>query len=162
MAGAILTLASAFLACRRHANEPSALSTIFLGFGFVGEFPAEDVLLESRPHNASKAPNSWINGPQYVYHLVDSRSFEEIPTVVFSQRIKSSGGAVVYAPRDWRDMVIPNMGNPGWEIEFTIGRYRGHIRNRLDTKLYSQFARSPKMRSNTPDPRIDDYVLTLA
>lgn len=59
-------------------------------------------------------------------------------------------------------MGIPNVGNPIWVIEFTWRGTRGTIRNHYDKRRRTEFSNSAKLIKNLPDPRIDDYVLTLA
>lgn len=155
-------LAAALVACRKREREPHDFGKVFSGFDFVGDFPVKDIDLESHPHESAGLPELWVPGPQYVFHLEDQRDFEEIPTRLLPQRLRSVGATVVYAPRSWGDMGVPNTGNLIWDIEFTQGGFRGHIRNRVDMKRLERFSRSVKMRRNLPDPRIDDYVLSLS
>ncbi|MCU1299781.1 MAG: hypothetical protein JWQ87_65 [Candidatus Sulfotelmatobacter sp.] len=155
-------LAASLAACREWGSQPHSIDKIFSGFQFVGEFPARDVDLKSRPHENAGLPRTWVSGPQYIFHLEEERDFEEIPTRLLPNRLRSIGATVIHAPNSWRDMAIPNTGNPGWDIDFSQGRYRGNIRNRLDWKRLERFgSQSSKMRLNLPDPRIDDYVFTL-
>lgn len=120
-----------------------------------------DVALESHEHQRTEFPSSWVPGSQYVFHLNEDRDFEEIPTRLLPGRLRSVGASIVYAPKSWREMAIPNMGNPIWQIEFTQGRYRGQIRNRFEMNR-RQLSDSSKLQRNLPDARIDDYVLTFA
>lgn len=157
-------LAGSLAGCRKPAREAHSLvEAVFLGFDYVGEFPANDVDLGSRRHEKTGLPERLGPGPQYVFHLENDRDFEEIPTRLLPSRLRAAGATVIDAPKSWRDMAIPNIGNPIWWIEFTYGRYRGRIRNCIDMKRWEQFSSSARdPRRNASDPRIDHYVLTMA
>jgi hypothetical protein len=156
-------LAAASAACRESERQPHGIDKVFSGFEFAGEFPATDVDLKSRSHEKARLPRSFVVGPQYIFHLEEDGDFDEIPAGLLPNRLRSAGATVIYAPSSWRDMGIPNTGNPIWDIEFLQGIHRDHIRNRLDWKRLERFApQSPKMRHNRPDPRIDDYILSFS
>jgi hypothetical protein len=156
-----VALATSFAACEELQRRPSGIDRIFSGFEFVESFPAEDLLLESHRHEGEKLPKNFVANAKYAFHLEQDRDFEEIPVVLFPNRLRSVGATVISAPDSWRDMGIPNTGNPIWVIEFSQGAYRGYIRNHFDRNRREQFAESQKLRHNIPDPRIDDYVLSL-
>lgn len=157
-----LSLAAALLSCERRDDGLHGIPDVFSGFAFVGEFPARDVGLDGRPHDSTALPSRWLPGPQYVFHLDSDRDFEEVSTLLLPHRLRAVGATVIHAPKTWRDMAIPNMGNPLWQIEFWQGRRRALLRNRFDREQAKQYWNSTKLRRNLPDPRVDDYVLTLA
>lgn len=156
-----ISFVAALVSCQPRPRGADGISSIFSGFDFVGEFPANDQLLESHRHESARPVTIWLPGPQYVFHLNEDRDFEEIPTRLLPARLSAIGATIVDGPKDWRDMGIPNVGNPIWVIEFTLRGTRGTIRNRYDKRRRPEFSNSAKLVKNLPDPRIDDYVLTL-
>ena len=135
---------------------------MFAEFTFVGAFPAEDVGLEGHAHEGTALPVRWMPRVQYVFHLDADADFEEIPTRLLPDRLRSVGATIIDGPKSWGDMAIPNTGNPIWQIEFVQGRYRGQIRNRYDKNRRRNVPHSTKLPRNQPDVRIDDYILTFA
>lgn len=155
-------LAAALASCTKSEHGLHGMDRVFSGFTFVGVFPVQDVALESHPHNATALPAILVPGPQYVFHLDADRDFEEISTRLLPDRLRSVEATILYAPKSWGEMAIPNTGNPVWQVEFAQNAYRGLIRNRLEMKRLERFADTEKFRRNLPEPRIDDYILTFA
>jgi hypothetical protein len=160
--GLSISFVAALVSCQRRPRGADGIDSVFSGFDFVGEFPSNDQQLESHRHESATPVTIWLSGPQYVFHLNDDRDFEEIPTRLLTARLSAIGATIVDGPKDWRDMGIPNVGNPIWVIEFALPGTRGTIKNRYDKSLRAKFSNSAKLLRNRPDPRIDDYVLTLA
>ena len=94
-----------------------------------------------------------------MFPLTQDRGFEEIPRRFFRS---GSGRREASAVRSQglARYVHSEHGQSGVGRGVTIGA-TWSIRNKLDLKLYGQYAASPKMQSNTPDPRSRN-VLVLA
>ena len=133
---------------------------MFPGFSFVGESPVKGVALEDA-QECTTSPARWMPERQYVFYRDTEGEFEEIPTRLLPDRLRAVGATIIDAPKSWGDMAIPNTGNPIWQIEFVRGRYRGQIRNRFESNRRRNLSPLIKLPRNTPDARIDDYVLTF-
>ena len=156
----LLTLA-AVSGCRPLARRGDGLATVFADFIYVGAFPAWDVHLKNAAHAPTIFPAIWEAQTQYIFHLDTDREFDELASRILPQRLRSAGARVLVAPRSWRDMAIPDSGNPIWQIEFRTGSFRGFLRNRHEPTRYKQFFDGGKIRNNIPDPRIDDYIVNF-
>lgn len=96
--------------CRKSERGLLGVETLFAGFTYVGDFPVRDVGLTSHSHDATVLPMRWMPGPQYIFHLDNGGEFEEIPTRLLPDRLRSVGASIVYAPKSWREMAIPKYG----------------------------------------------------
>ncbi len=145
-----LSFAAALVSCQPRPRGADAIGSIFSGFDFVGEFPLNDQQLESHRHESATPVAIWLPGPHYVFHLNEDRDFEEIPTRLLRARLSAIGATIIGGPKDWRDMGIPNVGNPIWVIEFALLGTRGTIRNQYDKSRRTEFSNSAKLLKNLP------------
>lgn len=141
-------------ACRTTIQRGRGIDAVFRGFTYVGGFASDDLLLNRAQHRAMPLPGAFAANLNYVFHLDHEVDFEHLATVELPNRLRTAGASVIDAPRTWRDMAVPNSGNPRWQIEFKSGTHVGLIENRHDpARLKFVVPRGG------PDARTDDYIL---
>jgi hypothetical protein len=148
-------------ACHKRVFGQAQMNSVFTGFEYVGAFASRDRKLVHDLNARQSLPLQLQLGFTYVFHLVQDCEFEALACRILPQRLRAVGAEVVNAPSSGLDMATPNLGNPFWAIRFKFAGTTYAIHNRYDRKRADQFAVAGLLRRDGPDPRIDDYFLTL-
>jgi hypothetical protein len=149
----------AHTACRSVVFGPDRIAEVFSGFVYVGAFPERRGKPLLHGSERIRLPRTLDKGLNYVWHLDTDLNFEDLACRVFPDRLSKSGAQLLARPRSWRDMAIPNLGNPWWAIKFKVGNSSYTLENRYDGRRAATFAVARSHHSGGPDPRIDDYIL---
>jgi hypothetical protein len=138
---------------------PDQVGGIFSGFIYVGAFVEQRGKLPFHESERKRLPQTLAKGLSYVWHLDADLKFEDLACRVLPDRLTRAGAQLLARPVSWRDMAVPNLGNPWWAIKFTVGNSSYTLENRYDKHRAATFAVARPHNSGGPDPRIDDYVL---
>ena len=149
----------AHTACRRPGFGPDRMAEVFSGFVYVGAFPEPRGKLLWHGNEQMRLPRMLDRGLSYVWHLDAKIDFEDLACRVLPSRLLKAGAQLLARPRSWRDMAIPNLGNPLWAIKFEVADASYALENRYDQRRAAIFAVARSHKSGRPDPQIDDYIL---